>query len=104
MKKLLLLAVLAAGLSGCANGYNRNDSTVADGLLGAGTGAIVGGVATGRAEGALVGAAIGGVGGALVGNSVGRDRRYNRRYNTRCTAYDNYGNRYATSCRNGMRR
>ena len=99
MKKLLLLATLAAGLSGCAGGYRTNDSALVGGVLGAGTGAIIGGAVTGRAEGALVGGAIGAVGGAVVGDAVGRDRRYsNRRYRNRCVTYDEYGQAYRVAC------
>ena len=99
MKNLLLLATLAAGLSGCAGGYRQNEPALVGGLLGAGGGAIIGGAISGRPEGALAGAVIGGVGGAIVGDAMGRDGRYNRRSRGRCYSQDDYGRRYRVSCR-----
>lgn len=100
MKKFLLLAALAAGLSGCAGGYRQNDPALVGGLLGAGAGAIVGGAVTGRPGGVLAGAVIGGAGGALVGDAMGRrERRDNRRYRGRnCVNEDAYGRRYRVAC------
>jgi osmotically inducible lipoprotein OsmB len=62
MKKLVILAALAASLAGC--GHTTGTRAVTGGLIGAGGGALVGG-ATG--VGAGTGALIGGVGGAGVG-------------------------------------
>jgi osmotically inducible lipoprotein OsmB len=64
MRKLLVLALVAASLAACQTPGER---AVGGGLIGGATGAAIGGLATGRASGALVGGAIGAVGGAAIG-------------------------------------
>jgi osmotically inducible lipoprotein OsmB len=76
MKKIMIIAAVAASLGACTA---QEERTAGGALVGAGAGAIIGGAATGRAGGALAGAAIGGAGGAIVGSAtaprtcVGRD-------------------------------
>jgi hypothetical protein len=74
MRKILVVAVAALGLSAC--GYSTGDRAVSGGLLGAGTGAAVGAITGGNVgTGALVGGAVGAAGGALTsGNQVNLGR------------------------------
>jgi hypothetical protein len=66
---LMLLAVLGAGISGCANMNNTQTGAVAGTGLGAVTGAIIGEATGHPGAGALIGAATGAVAGGLVGNA-----------------------------------
>jgi hypothetical protein len=65
----LLVAVLAAGLAGCANPYDPGQRAIGGAAIGAGAGATLGGLA-GGGRGALTGAMIGGAIGALGGAST----------------------------------
>ncbi len=87
MKKLLILAALAATIGACTP---REERTAGGALIGAGAGAVVGGLATGRAGGALAGAAIGGAGGAIIGNATAPA--------STCVGVDEYGRRYRYAC------
>ncbi|AMJ63294.1 glycine zipper domain-containing protein [Bosea sp. PAMC 26642] len=87
MKKILILAALAASLGACTQ---REQNTGTGALVGAGAGAVVGGLATGRAGGALAGAAIGGAGGAIIGNATTPDQV--------CYDRDAYGRRIRYAC------
>ncbi|MCA3655956.1 MAG: hypothetical protein IOC43_11025 [Methylobacterium sp.] len=88
MKKLTLIAGVAAlGLvmGACTP---REERAASGALLGAGAGALVGGLATGRGSGALAGAAIGAVGGAVIADATRpRSRCVRVRYNSNGEAY-----------------
>ncbi len=86
MKKLLIIAIAAAGIAGCTA---REERAATGAVIGAGAGAVVGGAATGSTKGALIGAAVGGTAGALIGASTtpGQciyERRDGTRYQARC--------------------
>lgn len=87
MKKLVIIAALAASLGACTQ---REQNTGTGALIGAGTGALIGGLATGRAGGALAGAAIGGAGGAIIGHATTPDRV--------CYGRDEWGRRVRFAC------
>lgn len=87
MKKLLILAALAASIGACTP---REQNAGTGALIGAGTGAVIGGIATGRAGGALAGAAIGGAGGAIIGSAATPDQV--------CYGRDEYGRRVRFAC------
>ena len=87
MKKILILAALAASIGACTP---REQNAGTGAVIGAGTGALIGGLATGRAGGALAGAAIGGVGGAMIGSAATPDRV--------CYGRDEYGRRFSYAC------
>ncbi|HEV2554052.1 MULTISPECIES: glycine zipper domain-containing protein [unclassified Bosea (in: a-proteobacteria)] len=87
MKKILIIAAMAATLGACTA---REERTAGGALIGAGTGAVIGGLATGRAGGALAGAAIGGAGGAIIGNATSPRRT--------CVGRDEYGRRFRYDC------
>lgn len=65
---VMLLAVFALCLSGCAGMSSREQSTLSGGAIGAGGGALLGGISGGRPA---VGAAVGGAAGALTGYLLG---------------------------------
>ncbi|MBS3648200.1 glycine zipper 2TM domain-containing protein [Pseudaminobacter sp. 19-2017] len=82
MKKILLVAALAAGVAGCT----QTEKGAAIGGLG---GAAIGTAITGDAGGAIVGGVAGATAGALIGNASepGKCRyrdRYGRVYIARC--------------------
>lgn len=87
MKKILILAALAASIGACTP---REQNAGTGALIGAGTGAVIGGLATGRAGGALAGAAIGGAGGAIIGSAATPGGT--------CYGRDEWGRRYAYAC------
>lgn len=63
---LVLMAVLAVSVSGCANMSSGEQRTLSGAGIGAAGGALIGGLATGRPlRGAAIGAAAGAVGGYL---------------------------------------
>ena len=75
MTLMVVLAVAAAGLTGCATMTPTQGGALTGATIGAGTGALIGGASRGRAgEGALVGAAVGGLSGALVGDAIDESR------------------------------
>lgn len=86
MKKILILAALAASIGACTP---REQNAGTGALIGAGTGAVIGGLATGRAGGALAGAAIGGAGGAIIGGATG---------GRTCVGRDEFGRRFRYEC------
>ena len=94
MKKILLIAGMAASLAAC-NSYSSTDRAIGGGLIGAGTGAVVGGLATGRAGGAVAGAVIGGAGGAIIGAATTPQRSFRSR---RCRGVDEFGDTVVYSC------
>ena len=82
MKKILVVAALAAGVAGCT----QTEKGAAIGGLG---GAAIGTAITGDAGGAIVGGIAGATAGALIGNASepGKCRyrdRYGRVYIARC--------------------
>lgn len=82
MKKILVVAALAAGVAGCT----QTEKGAAIGGLG---GAAIGTAVTGDAGGAIVGGIAGATAGALIGNATepGKCRyrdRYGRVYIARC--------------------
>lgn len=87
MKKIMIIAAMAASLGACTAHEER---TAGGALIGAGTGAVIGGLATGRAGGALAGAAIGGAGGAIIGSATSPTRT--------CVGRDRYGRSFRYDC------
>ena len=87
MKKILIIAAVAATLGACTA---QEERTAGGALIGAGTGAVIGGLATGRAGGALAGAAIGGAGGAIIGSAATPA--------STCYGRDEWGRRVAYAC------
>lgn len=87
MKKLLILAAVAATIGACTP---REERAGAGALIGGATGAVVGGLATGRAGGALAGGAIGAAGGAIIGGATAPDAT--------CVGRDEYGRRIRYAC------
>lgn len=87
MKKIVIIAALAASLGACTAHEER---TAGGALIGAGAGAIIGGAATGRAGGALAGAAIGGASGAIIGSATSPSRT--------CVGRDEWGRRVRFDC------
>jgi hypothetical protein len=100
MRKIALIALMAAGLAGCQSDRGT-ERVLGLGAVGAATGAVIGGVATGDARGAVVGAALGGAGGALVGSAVADSEDQNERSARRgrlCRDYDEYGEPITVRC------
>jgi hypothetical protein len=87
MKKIMIIAAIAASLGACTQQEERIGGGA---LIGAGTGAVIGGLATGRAGGALAGAAIGGVAGGAIGGATSPTRT--------CVGRDEYGRRFRYDC------
>ena len=87
MKKIMIIAAIAASLGACTQQEERIGGGA---LIGAGTGAVIGGLATGRAGGALAGAAIGGVAGGAIGGATSPTRT--------CVGRDEYGQRFRYDC------
>lgn len=90
MKKMLLIAALAATLGACSA---REERAAGGALLGAAAGGLIGAAATGRAGGAVAGAAIGAIGGAIVADATRPQRECVR------VRYDAYGNAYCSRWR-----
>ncbi|MCU4179194.1 glycine zipper domain-containing protein [Bosea sp. BH3] len=86
MKKIMVIAAIAAALGACTP---REQNAATGGVIGAGAGALIGGAATGRAGGALAGAAIGGASGAIIGSAATPQTCYGR---------DEWGRRVAYAC------
>lgn len=77
MRKLLLAAVLAAGLAGC-NSNDPADRALVGGALGAGTGAVVAAATGANTGGVLLGTGLGAIGGSVLGAATAPRER------TRC--------------------
>jgi hypothetical protein len=71
MRKVLAIALLAAGLAGCATG-ERDRNILAGAGLGAGVGALIGS-ASGGPPAAWLGAAVGGAAGGFIGYMIWPD-------------------------------
>ena len=76
MKSIIVVSILALGLSACATTH-RQDRDLTGAALGGTAGAVIGGLATHTAGGAVVGGLIGAAGGALIAD-VTRHRRHHR--------------------------
>ena len=87
MKKILIIAAIAATLGACTAQQER---TAGGALIGAGAGAVIGGIATGRAGGDLAGATIGGASGAIIGSATSPTRT--------CVGRDEWGRRFRYDC------
>lgn len=73
---VILLAVCALSMSGCAGMSTREQSTLSGGAIGAGGGAFLGAISGGRpAVGAIVGGAAGALTGYILGDQGGVRRR-----------------------------
>lgn len=88
----IAVALLTAGLAGCASEQEQR----------AGTGALIGG-----ASGALIGQAlghdtastvVGAAGGAILGAAIGQATTPQRRYDQLCRYRDRYGRIYTAPC------
>jgi uncharacterized protein YcfJ len=78
MKNLVIVSVLALGLSACATTH-RQERDLTGAALGGTAGAVIGGLATHTAGGAVVGGLIGAAGGALIADAT-RHRHHHHRH------------------------
>lgn len=87
MRKIIIIGMLALGLTGCQTA--REDRVLGGALIGGGTGALIGGLAGRSAGAAVVGGVIGAAAGAIIADATRpgycyRENRYGKRRYFRC--------------------
>jgi uncharacterized protein YceK len=75
MKKMILLMIVAAALSGCAGLTDTQQRTMTGAAGGAAAGAVIGAIAGNAGMGAAIGAAAGTAGGFLYGKHKEAEQR-----------------------------